>query len=506
MVRLNIYLLAPISIVLALTLSGCLDSGEAATKQDLTDTDKSEDSGEVLPPILHSLGDVPVVLTRAPRMDWAPPFDPDENRFLAVQIQVKKVADDSEVYPWTDFSPASTMLNGLNTTLSGLTLIDGESYLINLRSVDEDGNYSEIVSTPSWTAREGVGSWSTMSSVNAPAPRMFFASVWTGSKWIIWGGQDDNGLRNDGAIYDPATDTWTTMSTVNAPTGRNVSSAVWTGTEMIIWGGPTSSSWTNTGARYNLATNTWHSTATAGAPQGRVGHSAIWTGSRMIVWGGQSIVSGMRVFHNDGGIYNPSNNSWSSIASSGAPAARDQHSAVWTGTEMIIWGGMANNPYPNYQPVVGGGIYDPSTNSWSGTTIAGSSGNGFGYNVSVSLWTGLKMLVVGSLYDPSNNTWNDITPPSHPHDATEGLDLMASGQAFSAWGWTGSKLIKWGGFTGWATVNTGGIYDVATDSWTPTTLTGAPSPSRSASGVWTGSKLLVWGGVGSEFVHSSYTP
>jgi hypothetical protein len=43
----------------------------------------------------------------------------------------------------------------------------------------------------------------------------------------------------------------------------------------------------NTGARYSPATNTWLGTlSAAGAPTARWGHSAAWTGSRMVVWGG----------------------------------------------------------------------------------------------------------------------------------------------------------------------------------------------------------------------------
>jgi hypothetical protein len=42
---------------------------------------------------------------------------------------------------------------------------------------------------------------------------------------------------------------------------------------------------------------------------------------------------------NDGGRYNPAANSWTAVPTTGAPAARDYHTAVWTGSEMIVWGG-----------------------------------------------------------------------------------------------------------------------------------------------------------------------
>ena len=41
----------------------------------------------------------------------------------------------------------------------------------------------------------------------------------------------------------------------------------------------------NTGGRYNPSTDSWTATSTTNAPSGRVGHTAVWTGSEMIVWG-----------------------------------------------------------------------------------------------------------------------------------------------------------------------------------------------------------------------------
>ena len=50
------------------------------------------------------------------------------------------------------------------------------------------------------------------------------------------------------------------------------------------------------------------------------------------------------------------------------------HTAVWTGTEMIVWGGYqytmdgCSQEYPEVQ---GGGRYDPVTDSWQPTTTDG---------------------------------------------------------------------------------------------------------------------------------------
>ena len=68
----------------------------------------------------------------------------------------------------------------------------------------------------------------------------------------------------------------------------------------------------------------------------------------MIVWGGNSSSS-----LNTGGQYDPTSNSWSATTLTGAPVARNSHTAVWTGSKMILWGGY-DGGYLNT-----GGIYTP---------------------------------------------------------------------------------------------------------------------------------------------------
>jgi hypothetical protein len=71
---------------------------------------------------------------------------------------------------------------------------------------------------------------------------------------------------------------------------------------MIVWGG-----WTyefgDTGGRYNPVTDSWVPTSTTHAATGRAGQTAVWTGTQMIVWGGDG--SGTDVYLNTGGRYSP---------------------------------------------------------------------------------------------------------------------------------------------------------------------------------------------------------
>ena len=84
--------------------------------------------------------------------------------------------------------------------------------------------------------------------------------------------------------------------------------------------------------------DTWTPTNLTGAPDARVSHTAVWTGSEMIVWGGYGCDGNCLL--NTGGRYNPSTDSWTATSTNNAPSGRVYHTAVWTGTEMIVWGGL----------------------------------------------------------------------------------------------------------------------------------------------------------------------
>jgi hypothetical protein len=108
--------------------------------------------------------------------------------------------------------------------------------------------------------------------------------------------------------------------------------------------------------------DTWTPTSLINAPAARGSHTAVWTGNEMIVWGGL----GLSGDFNTGGRYNPSTDSWTATGTINAPAARCVHAAVWTGSEMIIWGGT------NGGGLNTGGRYNPGTDSWTPTSTTGA--------------------------------------------------------------------------------------------------------------------------------------
>ncbi len=181
---------------------------------------------------------------------------------------------------------------------------------------------------------------------------------------------------------------WTDTSLLNAPVARFTHTAVWTGNEMIVWGGVSSGADLSSGGRYFPGTNSWSATFTGGAPSARRLHSAIWTGSEMIVWGGLSGFSGLELL-NTGGRYRPVTDDWQPVATIGAPTPRERHSAVWTGTEMIIWGGATNSG-----PTRSGAIFAPGTSAWKPMTTTGAPAARFEH---AAVWTGTQMIVWGDV-------------------------------------------------------------------------------------------------------------
>jgi hypothetical protein len=149
------------------------------------------------------------------------------------------------------------------------------------------------------------------------------------------------------AIADTASScaaNWTATTLAGAPDVRWYHTAVWTGSEMIVWGGYNyNTGQLQNGGKYDPATDSWTPTAVPitcnptvdCAPSARSQHSAVWTGIEMIIWGGADF-SG---FFSTGGRYNPDTDTWKATSTTNAPASRTWQTAVWTGSEMIIWGG-----------------------------------------------------------------------------------------------------------------------------------------------------------------------
>jgi N-acetylneuraminic acid mutarotase len=142
------------------------------------------------------------------------------------------------------------------------------------------------------------------------------------------------------------------------------------------------------GARYDLVTDAWSAMSASGQPSIRAGHVAIWTGTEMIVWGGAvpPFVSSRGNVLSDGGAYNPDTNTWRAIEpapNTGLAGA----TAAWTGTEMLVWGGYDDTSYSNR-----GYRYNPTSDTWQYITTVGAPEPRVGAG---GVWTGKAFALFG---------------------------------------------------------------------------------------------------------------
>ncbi len=326
-------------------------------------------------------------------------------------------------------------------------------------------------------------SWTATSTTNAPSSRESHSAVWTGSEMIVWGGLDENSVSlNTGGRYNPSSDTWNATSTTDAPEGRAGHTAVWTGSEMIIWGGsPSVNAYSNTGGKYDPDTDSWTATSTTNAPRRRTDHTAVWTGSEMIVWGG----AGSGILRT-GGRYNPRADTWMALATYHAPVRRVGHTAVWTGSEMIVWGGT---PDAFDVTIRSGGIYNPGSNSWRKTSTHHAPASRFGHT---AVWTGSEMIVWGgnSLSYPHGyhtfNTGGRYNPQTDSWTATRTTNAPTARSLHTAV-WTESEMIVWGGENDRSVaLNTGGRYCAQAGSPTVTLDAKKPTMEETNAAGWHG--------------------
>jgi spore germination protein GerM len=170
--------------------------------------------------------------------------------------------------------------------------------------------------------------------------------AWTGRELIIFPGRDPDGKVLEGAAaYNPRTDTWRRIASLPLPPpGAN---AVWDGREVLVAGGTGAQrAPSRVGFAYDPTTN--RSRRLPAMDFARTGAAAVWSGQRLLVWGGGAKVAGADspVIPPHGLAYGARSNRWSPLPQ--APLlGRIDPAGVWTGREMIVWGGEATACRPD---------------------------------------------------------------------------------------------------------------------------------------------------------------
>jgi hypothetical protein len=258
--------------------------------------------------------------------------------------------------------------------------------------------------------------WRPISMDGAPGERESYAAVWTGGgplprhgakifpggqgpdgEMLIWGGGCASGyegtcqgegdwltwdtpygylefvIYRDGFAYNPKTDAWRPMSMEGAPSPRFLFPSVWAQRgsrpghgELLVWGGGWSDwftqSYLDDGAAYDPAKDRWRPLPSRGAPSARRKHEAVWTGSEMVQIGGHygNDDQGYPYYSQDGAVLTPwgmHGDTWRLFQGEVPPHAGEGSTMLWTGREVLIWGGGSalakNHPYGTVFPKEG---------------------------------------------------------------------------------------------------------------------------------------------------------
>ncbi len=348
-----------------------------------------------------------------------------------------------------------------------------------------------------------VDAWEPISMTDAPVARGLHVAEWTDSGLFVWGGStstNSSSNLNTGGLYDPLTSTWTATNLVGAPSPRQGAKSVWTGTHVIVWGGRDGANYFNDGAMYDPVANAWTAMSSAATPAPRILHTVVWTGSTMIVWGGQNAL-GEQI--NSGGVYDPAADSWSATAAVPVPAAtRQQHTAVWAGTEMWIYGGLGDaviglivDGFFPTGAVRGGLRYDPGANVWGvlPDTLQPSSRDRH-----TAVYDGTQIIVFGGYNGTTeNSTGHRVGATAIQWEPLGGTPPEARRDHTAVWLADAGSMIVWGGRTTLGgVIGTGAVYTASTNQWTATTPTVLLARDRHAA-VSTGDRMMVWGGFNS---------
>jgi hypothetical protein len=330
-------------------------------------------------------------------------------------------------------------------------------------------------------------SWSASPGTELLSGRVGHGSAWTGSTMSIWGGALGSGTYlSTGAIYDPATDTWASITPRDAPDARSDHSIVWSGTELIVWGGYGSSGLIADGGRYQASNQSWLPLNSTGAPSERYNNAAVWTGTRMLIWGGLNNTGIL----NDGAVYDPGTDTWTAVAPSGGPAARHSGAAVLAGDSVIIWGGKGATGAMNDGAILNLSNGEPT--AWSAIATSGAPSARSGH---AAAWTGSKLIVWGGLQGGTHLSDGAIYGPAVGQDgtwtamSTTGAPAARENHAAV---WTGSELVVIGGDGTSGELSDSHAYNPATDTWR--SLSGSTGARSGSSSEWTGSQILIFGG------------
>jgi N-acetylneuraminic acid mutarotase len=374
------------------------------------------------------------------------------------------------------------MRNGRVVALLLAVALTSAALWVRANAPDQSGRViaGRPASTTSVTGQR-AGSWRRLDS--GPAGLWVDEMVWTGTRALVFAGATTDQSKVAGALYDPRGDRWQAID--RGPLDWRAGAAVaWTGGRLLVWGGARDVPLERAGGAYDPATDSWTPIAAGPLPPVAV-MAAAWTGTELLVW--------RDAYH--GAAYDPKRDAWRRLPAAFPLPLADRAGPVvaWTGRELLVWGGCDNHT-PQCDDSGGsagladGAAYDPATDRWRRIAAAPLTARVRPQGV----WTGRELVVWGGIprggaggadaaaYDPAQDRWRTL--PDGPLSPRSNHTMV----------WTGREVLVWGGEANdrGGFLADGAALDPATGSWTP--LPSAPIRGRDRHvAVWTGQELLV---------------
>jgi hypothetical protein len=338
-----------------------------------------------------------------------------------------------------------------------------------------------VLGTPEWLATlSGLAIYGEESSESSERALEIHVSPSLATSLPI-----DKWLEVSGHFDDPAArDCKRASNDPQYPTGDSSDQILWCRQQFVITSSIDASPPTSTpAATFPNLGGQWAVLPTAPI-QGRQGHVAVWTGNEMVIYGGQpgpSSADDHRISTGrEGAAFRPSDASWRLLPVSPLKP-RSSPLAIWSGNDVLLWGGWSNSPYTRLKD---GAAYSPASNTWRLLAPAPLSGVG----LSAGAWTGKLWFVLDGIdpevdstaslaaFDPNTNSWS----------RERSLDVPASRLASAAW--DGDALIlvlqpNQGNAVAWSYRPSSG--------WTELPAPPVGVGALGGSATWTGSRVLV---------------
>lgn len=303
---------------------------------------------------------------------------------------------------------------------------------ITLLACETSNPRDQVSAAPSATV--SAEPWSEYSAgwTRFPAPpeqRSGDTWVWAGSELLLAGGCDpeliEDRCRKTRTVYafDPSIGSWVSVQPSQSPMAD--ADAVWTGREAIFLQAADESG-PIVGQAYEPSSDRWRPIEQA--PIGRAyGAILVWTGDELIVWGGGDRGADRT---SQGAAYDPISDTWRRIAD--APLGLNLASGVWTGREMIVFGSLLShrNRAPSSTSI--GEAYDPTSDTWRELPASALSPQAASAALIDDQMVAWDYEAHSQTYNPTTDHWSD--PQQMPFTGSECYpDSAVVGGLLFAW-------------------------------------------------------------------------